>query len=200
MNKKSKYLQVFEMRQQGFSCQEVAEILGIKLRRVYEYYSQARHKEKYLKKQQLANRRYYERHKEEISKRKKIYNKTHSLQRLHTVLGTRINGKSVTIRNIKKRPIPNLCELCQKRKPKAYHHWDDNNPDIGMWLCNGCHFKVEWFEKGGAVAYHHLKKQIELDANCKLPEPTLALTEQLITELGKFTAVRIKKLRKAWYE
>lgn len=36
--------------------------------------------------------------------------------------------------------------------------------------------------------------------NCKLPEPKLAKTDQLIEELEKFTAVRVKTLRKAWYE
>jgi hypothetical protein len=36
--------------------------------------------------------------------------------------------------------------------------------------------------------------------NCKLPEPSLAKTQQLIQELEKFTEVRVKTLRKAWYE
>ena len=36
--------------------------------------------------------------------------------------------------------------------------------------------------------------------NCKLPEPTLQETKELIKSLEKFTEVRIKTLRKAWYE
>jgi hypothetical protein len=36
--------------------------------------------------------------------------------------------------------------------------------------------------------------------NCKLPEPSLAKTQQLIQELEKFTEVRVKTLRKAWWE
>lgn len=36
--------------------------------------------------------------------------------------------------------------------------------------------------------------------NCKLPEPLLADTEKLIEELRRFTEVRVKLLRKAWYE
>ena len=36
--------------------------------------------------------------------------------------------------------------------------------------------------------------------NCKLPEPPLAKTQLLIKELRKFTTVRVKTLRKAWYE
>jgi len=36
--------------------------------------------------------------------------------------------------------------------------------------------------------------------NCKLPEPRLSKTKKLISELEKFTEVRVKSLRKAWYE
>lgn len=36
--------------------------------------------------------------------------------------------------------------------------------------------------------------------NCKLPEPPLAETQRLIKELEKFTEVRVKTLRKAWWE
>jgi hypothetical protein len=36
--------------------------------------------------------------------------------------------------------------------------------------------------------------------HCKLPEPLLAKTQWLIEELKKFTEVRVKTLRKAWYE
>ena len=36
--------------------------------------------------------------------------------------------------------------------------------------------------------------------NCKLPEPRLKKTKLLTKELGKFTEVRAKTLRKAWYE
>jgi hypothetical protein len=36
--------------------------------------------------------------------------------------------------------------------------------------------------------------------NCKLPEPPLEKTEQFIEKLEQFTEVRVKTLRKAWYE
>lgn len=36
--------------------------------------------------------------------------------------------------------------------------------------------------------------------DCKLPEPPLKKTKRLIKELEKFTEVRVKTLRKAWYE
>ena len=36
--------------------------------------------------------------------------------------------------------------------------------------------------------------------NCKLPEPSLAKTKKLIADLETITEVRIKTLRKAWWE
>ena len=36
--------------------------------------------------------------------------------------------------------------------------------------------------------------------HCKLPEPTLEKTRKLIAQLEQFTEVRVKSLRKAWYE
>ena len=36
--------------------------------------------------------------------------------------------------------------------------------------------------------------------NCFLPEPSLAKTQELIEELEKFTEVRVKTLRKGWWE
>ena len=36
--------------------------------------------------------------------------------------------------------------------------------------------------------------------NCRLPEPALARTKELIKELEKFTEVRLKTIRKAWWE
>ena len=36
--------------------------------------------------------------------------------------------------------------------------------------------------------------------HCKLPEPTLEKTQRLIQQLEQFTEVRVKSLRKAWYE
>lgn len=36
--------------------------------------------------------------------------------------------------------------------------------------------------------------------NCKLPEPPLSKTHMLIEKLEKFTEVRVKTLRKAWWE
>ena len=72
-----------------------------------------------------------------------------------------VNGKKITI---KKRIYPNFCELCGKEQPKKlnYHHWDDNNPHFGMWICVRCHTFAEKLEEGiKPEAYFALKEKIE---------------------------------------
>lgn len=50
-----------------------------------------------------------------------------------------------------KRPYTGSCELCGAKqcnltsglKKLHYHHWDDNTPSIGLWLCGDCHRGAE---------------------------------------------------------
>ncbi len=77
------------------------------------------------------------------------------------ILGTTDeNGNVLKIRCIK-REYTNKCELCGKvYEPIPYHHWDDENPQWGLWLCYACHRFVEAFEKG--YNDNDLNKYIEL--------------------------------------
>ena len=52
-------------------------------------------------------------------------------------------------RGLSKRLYPGHCELCGKSVNSYlhYHHWDDNEPSIGMWLCAQCHRYAEGFDK-----------------------------------------------------
>jgi len=86
-----------------------------------------------------------------------------------STLGTTINGKHVLLRGLKKRLHPGDCELCGKRRRLSYHHWDDTNPSIGLWLCFGCHMLAERLEKQPEFveSYNSLKdkakaEQVEL--------------------------------------
>jgi len=52
-----------------------------------------------------------------------------------------VNGKSI---QVKKRDFQGYCELCGKqieKRPK-WHHWDDEHPELGLWLCSNCHWYV----------------------------------------------------------
>lgn len=103
------------------------------------------------------HRRYWWIHREEwIKKRRERDRRTI----LHLSNGKRIRG-------LNKRSRPDDCELCNEdHRMLYYHHWDDNNYNIGLWLCHRCHYKVEWIENGFkdfANKYHSLKKSVEAD-------------------------------------
>lgn len=64
-------------------------------------------------------------------------------------IGTTVNGKQVFLSAPHKRPKPEKCELCEgTTKKMGYHHWDDEHPSHGMWLCYHCHMTVERWAKG----------------------------------------------------
>ena len=51
-------------------------------------------------------------------------------------------------KGLHKRPYTNACELCGSELTRlGYHHWDDNEPSLGIWLCAGCHKYAEGFDK-----------------------------------------------------
>lgn len=75
-----------------------------------------------------------------------------------------LNGKKT---RVPKRPFPegSKCEVCAKpRILLAYHHWDDEHPELGIWLCRYCHFiaeAVDNFETHKTVQTY-LKKKTDI--------------------------------------
>ncbi len=65
---------------------------------------------------------------------------------------------------VDKRPYPltACCELCgESGRLLGYHHWDDNNPKLGLWLCPHCHILAGKTEKGiTSDKYLKLKEEI----------------------------------------
>jgi len=110
---------------------------------------QAEHPEVYSK-QSLA---YYHAHREERlayyhSHREKrlAYAKAHPQS--HRVI--KHNGK-VILRNVDKPPKPMLCTLCARKSYLTYHHWQDDVPEVGLWICNGCHMAIHRMIKVGIL-------------------------------------------------
>lgn len=62
-----------------------------------------------------------------------------------------------------KRPRPDLCELCLVKRAVAYHHWNDDRREIGMWICRQCHTAAHWLEQHSAEIYHNAKSKIEAE-------------------------------------
>ncbi len=72
------------------------------------------------------------------------------------------NGRNIRIlkRNY---PEDDCCELCGIRTSRClrYHHWDDTDLGIGMWICSKCHNFAHGIEDGYLARYIELKKRIE---------------------------------------
>lgn len=66
-------------------------------------------------------------------------------------------------------PIDNQCEVCNNRLcfgKLIYHHWNDNNLNIGIWVCGSCDYLTEGLdeiEKNSLKVdtYRKLRKEIE---------------------------------------
>lgn len=121
------------------------------------------------KEQATYAREYYAIHKEKIAARNKKwrtknkdyanrYRRNYSRQK---ELGT--NGKRLY--GLNKRLYTGSCELCGRANGRlAYHHWDDDNYNLGIWVCLPCHCFVEQAEKGITVEnYFNLKKKVEAE-------------------------------------
>jgi len=63
-----------------------------------------------------------------------------------------------------KRPYPltGTCEVCQHPSFLAYHHWDDTDISLGMWLCHLCHIIAEVHDQKSIKIVKRLKKYINL--------------------------------------
>jgi hypothetical protein len=121
------------------------------------------HKEKW-KKYRITHKEYYKNYQKQCYKQnREVLNEYNKQYRRKHSLGyhnKRISG-------LNKRPYTNYCEICGKFQPKKlnYHHWNDSNPSMGIWVCYQCHILVEFIEKGKFVKadrlYHALKLSIE---------------------------------------
>lgn len=99
-------------------------------------------------------RRYYRNNKEYLK----------DYRRKHYICG--IAGR------VDKRARPdNICEVCGGKCGRLnYHHWDDSNPKLGVWVCRRCHSVVGSIDDGDMEVwmkrYLDLKKVIfHLDSN-----------------------------------
>jgi len=111
-----------------------------------EYKERRREESKKRRRKRMGNPEY----RNWRNKRKRDYNRKN-------ILHTTINGESKNIK-VKKRPRPEECELCNRSQPRlSWHHWDDSNLGLGLWLCIPCHTGVEFLESSRAAKYSELK-------------------------------------------
>jgi hypothetical protein len=81
---------------------------------------------------------------------------------------TEPKGKKIIIKGVAKRPMPNdlKCEICNKiSKRLSYHHWDNDNCSLGIWVCHACHQGCTFTEKNLDKKYKELKETITKSYN-----------------------------------
>ena len=125
--------EIFSLYSQGIGRTKIAKILGVGKRTVYRYLKPGQAKKDY-------DRR--------------------SIKKLRTI----VNGVEV-VYEVNKRPRPETCELCTVEAPwdkkrLYWHHWDDSNLDLGMWLCMRCHLFAGRVESGMYTKYQDLKGRL----------------------------------------
>jgi len=114
----------------------------------------------------MTRHKYYLEHREEIKAKSKaymaehpeIYRKqsrnyyyAHREERLaYAKMLIKHNGK-VILKNVNKPPKPILCTLCGRKSYLVYHHWQDDTPEIGLWICNACHTAIHQMIKIGVL-------------------------------------------------
>lgn len=113
-------------------------------------------REYYLNHQREYDRKRYILYGEQLRKRGREYGRKHSLAQ-----GTKV------IYGLNKRDYPEdeRCELCDNKREKnrrlVYHHWDDDNLNYGIWICNyRCHRIVEAMDKIGAIEFEQYVQKI----------------------------------------
>lgn len=113
----------------------------------HEYY--LAHREKMLS----QTKNYQATHKNHVAAVRKVYlekNKERIAKRHHDYYikkgminyGVKANGRhKPTIFGVNKAPFPDdgRCPSCGMKSRLNWHHWSDDNPDDGLWLCVGCH-------------------------------------------------------------
>lgn len=83
----------------------------------------------------------------------------------------RPDGTRGYLRNLSKRPYTGICELCgrlaQGKSKLSYHHWDDGNPSLGLWLCLRCHTVAEALDNipDLTASYLALKEKASLEVS-----------------------------------
>ncbi len=80
------------------------------------------------------------------------------------------NGKKLY--HAPKRKWTGYCEICNRHVNEItyprkinYHHWDDDKPEWGIWVCGVCHTVVEGIERKIHLKYLDFKDKIENGGN-----------------------------------
>lgn len=99
-------------------------------------------------------------------RRDKNREKRIAFERKHWIRG-RNGDERVLIKGLNKRDYPEgkVCEICGKvAKMLSYHHWSDDDPSQGVWVCCACHYGCNFYDKENLrETYIKLKEKIKIE-------------------------------------
>ena len=99
-----------------------------------------------------ANKEYNTRNRERIRIRQRDYMRQYRIGQ---------SGKDIrNVKNKRKYPENNKCELCHQAARLVYHHWDNSDFSKGMWICTKCHVASHWLETHCPYDFYKLKSKI----------------------------------------
>lgn len=130
--------------ERGATLQQIAEIFGIDWTTIDEFWDHNHRKIKLPRPRTFGV----------------LSRSIHIHQQRKFKIVTNRNGKLVYLDAPYKRNKPDKCELCGRlTESLGYHHWNDETPSIGLWLCYPCHIFAEIVEKGKVSAYLMAKEK-----------------------------------------
>lgn len=80
----------------------------------------------------------------------KAYATKSRIKRRDHILQTHLRSNGKKWNHVEKRPYSKTCELCGRGpsyKTHAYHHWNDEAPEKGIWICSSCHMLVNMYDR-----------------------------------------------------
>ena len=106
----------------------------------------------------VRNRQYYRMW--ERNHPKERYERTKSYRQSHPKIGTSKGEKSVTYLPAPlKRQKPDTCELCGSAGSLGWHHWNNSNASMGLWVCFHCNAFAEAIDADSELAEKYLMLQ-----------------------------------------
>jgi len=91
----------------------------------------------------------------------RVTQKRHVLWARKHYIGVRSGNKHSYVRIENKRDHTAQCEMCDRSdKRLVYHHWDDSDYSLGIWICVSCHNTAHAVEKDLDLTYRALKAKM----------------------------------------
>ncbi len=155
---------IFELKDEGLSIAEISRMLNLHYMTVH-YQLRPSYRLKVVE----STKRWLERHPHYV---RDVYRRRRGVTK---------DGRVVF--GLNRKPRSEVCELCRRNSRRLhFHHWDDSDLNIGLWLCVPCDRLGEALDKGVveiADEYAELKRAAVVVAASRAKKEEELKTEEL---------------------